>query len=719
MKRLPAISVLLALSLALTACQGATNQNAQPATGSGALGASLSANLTAMDAETALEKGEAAFQSSDYEMAAELFRSAAERGLAAAQVRLAHLYDTGKGVRKDLREAAKWTLRAAKQGNAEGQFLVGLRYEYGLGRPQDHREALHWYRLAAERCHSEAQAALGMYYREGLGVPRDEAKAERWFTLSGDQVAEGTDTLFTRFCIQVANAPEGPEAVLEQNRFAAEAGDPEAQTVLGALYQKGFRSMPKDNAKAEIWLRRAAEQGHPDGQYRLARLYYLRNLNDSSFKERTSYEYKEELKWFHMAAEQGHLKAMDELGNMHGMGLGVPKDKIEAQKWYSVSYRLGDRSVGYTEGRIADELTADQKAEADRRAEQWLADFRNGKRTASEGQVAARDATPRPATSAVSRTQSAEQDHAISLAENFVPGAPVASGASPSANAAFRRGSEALDRKDYAEALRWYQRGADQGSAKAQFALGTMYVNGTAGRKDDAEGARLIRAAAEQGLAGAQSGLGVMYRAGVGVPQDYTQAAKWLRLAAEQGEASAQSQLASMYGLGQGVRQDYAEAVRWFRSAADQDYADAQYGLGFLYQTGHGVSQDDVEAVRWFRKAADQGHAEAQDYLGAMYLKGWGVAQDLAAAAKWFRAAAEQGRSQAQHNLAGLYAGGHGVKLDVVEAYKWFSLALAQGQQESEEKLGLLSLYMNQSMIAEAERRADEWRRAYRARQRG
>ena len=486
---------------------------------------------------------------------------------------------------------------------------------------------------------------------------------------------------------------------------AAERGNAEAQFRLGYLYQLG-EGVSVDDAEAARWLRLAAEQGHADAQHGLGLLYAT---GSGVPLDRVAVE-----RWYRAAAEQGHTLSLMGLGNRY-----KSRDKVEALKWYTIAAVLGDDQAKPHRAIMLSKTTDEEEAEADRRVEAWLADFRARQATANSGQIAASSAAPKSGTSATSQTESAEQDYAIGLAEDFVPGAGAASSASPSAEAAFRRGSEALERKDYAEALRWYQRGADQGNAKALFALGTMYVNGTAGRKDDAEGARLIRAAAEQGLAGAQSGLGVMYRAGVGVPQDYAQAAKWLRLAAEQSEPSAQSQLASMYGLGQGVRQDYAEAVRWFRSAAAQDYADAQYGLGFLYQTGHGVPQDDVEAVRWFRKAAGQGHAEAQDYLGAMYLKGWGVTQDLTAAAKWFRAAAEQGRSEAQHNLAGLYAGGHGVKLDVVEAYKWFSLALAQGQQESEEKLRLLSLYMNQSMIAEAERRAEEWRRAYRARQRG
>ena len=53
--------------------------------------------------------------------------------------------------------------------------------------------------------------------------------------------------------------------------------------------------------------------------------------------------------------------------------------------------------------------------------------------------------------------------------------------------------------QDYGEAVRWYRRAAEQGNARAQNNLGTMYQNGR------------------------------------GVAQNYVQAHKWFNLAAAQG----------------------------------------------------------------------------------------------------------------------------------------------------------------------------------------
>ena len=66
--------------------------------------------------------------------------------------------------------------------------------------------------------------------------------------------------------------------------------------------------------------------------------------------------------------------------------------------------------------------------------------------------------------------------------------------------------------QDYAEAVRWYRKAAEQGSSGAQSNLGIMYKNGKEiGTQDYAEAVRWFRKAAEQGDAAAQYNFGGMY----------------------------------------------------------------------------------------------------------------------------------------------------------------------------------------------------------------
>ena len=193
---------------------------------------------------------------------------------------------------------------------------------------------------------------------------------------------------------------------------------------------------------------------------------------------------------------------------------------------------------------------------------------------------------------------------------------------------------------------------AGAGDLDAQVELGERYQAGDGGvQQDYAEAVRWYRRSADQGHSLGQAFLGFMYSNGRGVQQDYGEAVRWYRRSAEQGHALGQSNLGLMYSTGRGVRQDAAEAARWYRRSADQGHALGQNNLGVLYRDGRGVSQNDAEAVRWFRRSADQGRALGQANLGWMYENGRGVRRDRVEAVRWYRRAADQGNSWAQEQL--------------------------------------------------------------------
>lgn len=145
--------------------------------------------------------------------------------------------------------------------------------------------------------------------------------------------------------------------------------------------------------------------------------------------------------------------------------------------------------------------------------------------------------------------------------------------------------------------------------------------------------------------------------------------------------------------------------------------ADAQYKVGNMYNSGNpynsadeGVPQDYEIAFIWYRRAADQGHARAQNNVGYMYAVGRWVPQDKAEAVRWYRKAAEQGEIVAQANL--------GVELIQTlrsEAHMWLNLAASHTRSEDErEQWGnlrdLIAKKMTPAQIADAQRRAREWR---------
>ncbi|MCL2076455.1 MAG: sel1 repeat family protein [Betaproteobacteria bacterium] len=61
----------------------------------------------------------------------------------------------------------------AESGDAEAQFYLGVMYESGRVVPQDYRQAVDWYRKAAEQGNADAQSNLVFMYYHGQGVPQD------------------------------------------------------------------------------------------------------------------------------------------------------------------------------------------------------------------------------------------------------------------------------------------------------------------------------------------------------------------------------------------------------------------------------------------------------------------------------------------------------------------------------------------------------------------
>jgi hypothetical protein len=186
---------------------------------------------------------------------------------------------------------------------------------------------------------------------------------------------------------------------------------------------------------------------------------------------------------------------------------------------------------------------------------------------------------------------------------------------------------------------------AEKGEASAQCALAEIYGFGSFGKtKNPVEAVKWYQKAADQGLTEAECNLGDCYKDGIGVAQSATEAVRWYQKAANQGYASAQFNLGSCYYAGIGVDKDANEGVKWWRRAADQGESFAQAKLGDCYYSGDTVVKDYVEAAKWYQKAAEQGDAPAaQYYLGLCYFNGFGVAKDYVEAYKWFNLAAAKG----------------------------------------------------------------------------
>jgi hypothetical protein len=149
---------------------------------------------------------------------------------------------------------------------------------------------------------------------------------------------------------------------------AAASGDAIASLSLGSIYETAADGIRRDDAKAAMWYRKAAEQGLGTAQYRLALMY-----RDGHGVRRDA---TEAIAWFRKAADRGEADAQIELGILLSPGHGAFTDIVEAHTWLNLAAsRWKDERRRVQAATLRDELenamTPDQRAAAYRRATEW------------------------------------------------------------------------------------------------------------------------------------------------------------------------------------------------------------------------------------------------------------------------------------------------------------------------------------------------------------
>ena len=122
--------------------------------------------------------------------------------------------------------------------------------------------------------------------------------------------------------------------------------------------------MPQDYKEAVRLYRRAAEQGVAKAQYNLGVMY---DVGDG-----VSQDYKEAVRWYRRAAEQGYARAQYNLANRYYYGEGVIKDIVYAHMWKNISASNGIDEAREELKTIEKEMTTSDISEAQRLARECV-----------------------------------------------------------------------------------------------------------------------------------------------------------------------------------------------------------------------------------------------------------------------------------------------------------------------------------------------------------
>jgi len=135
------------------------------------------------------------------------------------------------------------TQKLAEKGDAKAQFKLGNMYAMGQdGLPKDYDKALEWFKKAAK------QDEYGVLY---IFLAMNHA----WTNLATEEQKKAVPKEMIKF------VTENAASFLERIKKGAETGNAEAQFVLSQMYGSGS-GVPKNEAEADKWLKKAAEGGH-------------------------------------------------------------------------------------------------------------------------------------------------------------------------------------------------------------------------------------------------------------------------------------------------------------------------------------------------------------------------------------------------------------------------------------------------------------------------
>jgi TPR repeat protein/serine/threonine protein kinase len=327
----------------------------------------------------------------------------------------------------------------------------------------------------------------------------------------------------------------------------AKVSTPEAQNILGNLYERGF-GVQQNGEKAYHAYQEAADEQHPEALVSLGRLH-----RDGIGVEQ---DFEKAISWFERASHQGIPQGITALGDMYYYGNGIKQNYAKAVEYYEHASALQFTPAEYRLGMVY-ELGKGKDQSYDK-ALKWY------KKAAEQGSI----------------------DAQMKLAS------------------AYEQGHLGLE-QDTQSAKNWYQQAASPLNVGAYERLVDLYEQGE-GAEDQKAAVEWCRKAAEQGSSKGATKLARYYHNEVGgLNSNDGEALQWYRIAAEQEQLFAQLRLARGYELGNApYKQSDEKAAEWYLRAAKRGDEDAMKKISKWYRIGKGLSKDLYEADRWALNAA-------------------------------------------------------------------------------------------------------------------
>lgn len=446
-------------------------------------------------------------------------------------------------------------------------------------------------------------------YTKGMAAfeKKDYKEAARLFR-AGAEKGDTDAMLMLSFCLENGKGvEEDQDESMTWGKKAADTGLPLAQAMYGANLLEG------DSEKEGIaYLKKSAAQDCIIGQYILG-MHFLMDSDSKLLKvegvkllkkaagnsltdERNVLDYtkdddeENQMAIFGLppdttATSLGIIISQFALGSAYMQGNGIRQNFAEARKWLSLA-----RDNGLPQAGVMLKQLDDQEKTA-------------------------------------AKNPAAKKTSAADIIE-------------PGQNEDFRNGLIAYDRKDFAEAVKFFRAGAAQGSAEAQMMLSYCLDEGIGTEKDKEASEELMKKAADAGNPVAQT----LYGGILMEDKKIEEALEYVKKSAAQDCVSGQLALGVLF-------------------LASEDAAEAKQGVAYLTKIANMPLTDRITIEDYLMDDDDRSHFSkpvtaangtifmAQYFLGRLYLGAADHDRDIREAMKWLRKSADGGLKDAKTML--------------------------------------------------------------------
>lgn len=191
-------------------------------------------------------------------------------------------------------------LSLAKKGDVDAQYDLACRYDAGDEVKKNLKEAYRWFLSASLKGHTLANLAAGKAHLTGRGTEKSAEKAMPFIRYSAEEGNAEAQYLFAKFATY-------PEIDLIEHEFADE------------------------DAFHLAWMQQSADQGFAPAHCELGVINFLNKKFDEAFI------------CYKQSAENGYALAQRYLADCYLDGQGCKQDLREAERWYSLAAKGGDR----------------------------------------------------------------------------------------------------------------------------------------------------------------------------------------------------------------------------------------------------------------------------------------------------------------------------------------------------------------------------------------